>query len=108
MSVDESENGEENIYNDKIDYNKLTYANKRERKIGYIIEKIYAWRKLYNDYGDDNIIFIKYSLDESTKQINVSKKSLEDYLLRIRLGRKCGINFDDNKNEKIGNLRNFV
>ena len=110
MSVDESENenGEENTDNDKIDYNKLTDANKRERKIGYIIEKVYAWRKLYNGYRDDNNKFIKYSLDEAAKQINVSKKSLDDYLLQIRLGRKCGFNFDDNKNEKIGNLRYFV
>ena len=110
MSVDESENenGEENTDNDKIDYNKLTDANKRERKIGYIIEKVYAWRKLYNGYRDDNNKFIKYSLDEAAKQINVSKKSLDDYLLQIRLGRRCGFNFDDNKNEKIGNLRYFV
>ena len=110
MSVDESENenGEENTDNDKIDYNKLTDANKRERKIGYIIEKVYAWRKLYNGYRDDNNKFIKYSLDEAAKQINVSKKSLDDYLLQIRLGRKCGFNFDDNKNEKIGTLRAFV
>ena len=39
MSVDESENGEENTYNDKIDYNKLTYANKRDRKIGILLKK---------------------------------------------------------------------
>ena len=39
MSVDESENGEENIYNDKIDYNKLTDANKKDRKIGILLKK---------------------------------------------------------------------
>ena len=38
----------------------------------------------------------------------VSKKSLDDYLLQIRLGRKCGFNFDENKNEKIGVLRSHV
>ena len=110
MSVDESENenGEENTDNDKIDYNKLTDANKRERKIGYIIEKVYAWRKLYNGFYDEKGEHTRYSLDHAAKQLGISKKSLDDYLLQIRLGRKCGFNFDDNKNEKIGNLRYFV
>ena len=47
-------------------------------------------------------------MEEAAKEINVSKKSLDDYLLQIRLGRKFGFNFDENKNEKIGKLRNFV
>ena len=99
---------EEDEKEDNIDYKKLTESGKRERKIGYIIEKVYAWRKLYNGYRDDNNKFIKYSLDEAAKEINVSKKSLDDYLLQIRLGRKCGFNFDENKNEKIGVLRSHV
>ena len=93
---------------DKINYGQLSDSKKRERKIGYIIEKVYAWRKLYNGYRDDNNKFIKYSLKEAAKKINVSKKSLDDYLLQIRLGRKSGFNFDDNKNKKIGTLREHV
>ena len=110
ISITEMEDKEEESEEeeDKIDYRNLTDANKRERKIGYIIEKVYAWRKLYNGYRDDNNKFIKYSLDEAAEKINVSKKSLDDYLLQIRLGRKSGFNFDDNKNEKIGKLRAFV
>ena len=106
LSLDGEE--EEDEKDDNIDYKKLTESGKRERKIGYIIEKVYAWRKLYNGYRDDNNKFIKYSLDEAASQINVSKKSLDDYLLQIRLGRKCGFNFDENKNEKIGVLRTHV
>ena len=106
LSIDAED--EEDEKEDNIDYKKLTESGKRERKIGYIIEKVYAWRKLYNGYRDDNNKFIKYSLDEAAKQINVSKKSLDDYLLQIRLGRKCGFNFDENKNEKIGTLRSYV
>ena len=106
LSIDGEE--EEDEKDDNIDYKKLSESGKRERKIGYIIEKVYAWRKLYNGYRDDNNKFIKYSLDEAASQINVSKKSLDDYLLQIRLGRKCGFNFDENKNEKIGVLRTYV
>ena len=105
-SLDSEE--EEDEKEDNIDYKNLTESGKRERKIGYIIEKVYAWRKLYNGYRDDNNKFIKYSLDEAAREINVSKKSLDDYLLQIRLGRKCGFNFDDNKNQKIGVLRTYV
>ena len=68
-------------------------------------ESNYKYSYIRNN--DDNK-FIKYSLDEAAEKINVSKKSLDDYLLQIRLGRKCGFNFDDNKNEKIGTLRAFV
>ena len=106
LSIDVED--EEDEKEDNIDYKKLTESGKRERKIGYIIEKVYAWRKLYNGYRDDNNKFIKYSLDEAAKQINVSKKSLDDYLLQIRLGRKCEFNFDEHKNEKIGVLRKHV
>ena len=105
---DESSLSLEENEEDKKKYEKLTDANKRERKIGYIIEKVYAWRKLYNGYRDDDNNFIKYSLDDAAEKINVSKKSLDDYLLQIRLGRKTGFNFDDNKNEKIGVLRAYV
>ena len=104
---EDSDNEEENEYY-KEKYKDLTDSKKRERKIGYIIEKVYAWRKLYNGYRDDKDKFIKYPLEEAAKEINVSKKSLDDYLLQIRLGRKYGFNFDENKNEKIGKLRNFV
>ena len=31
-------------------YSDKTDSHKRERKIGYIIEKVYSWRKLYNDH----------------------------------------------------------
>ena len=110
MSYSDSDNLEENEEEEEeeennIDYKNLSDAKKRERKIGYIIEKVYAWRKLYNGYLDDNDKFIKYPLEEAAKKIGVSKKSLDDYLLQIRFGRKCEFNFDENKNEKIGTLR---
>jgi hypothetical protein len=86
----------------------MTDSQKRERKIGYIIEKVYAWRKLYNGYRDEKNNFIKYSLDNAAEKVDVSKKSLDDYLLQIRFGRKYGFDFDENKYQKIGKLRDYV
>ena len=92
----------------KLKFGKMSDSQKRERKIGYIIEKVYAWRKLYNGYKDERNNYFKYSLDNAAEKINVSKKSLDDYLLQIRLGRKYGFNFNENKYKKIGELRDFV
>ncbi len=80
----------------------------KERKIGYIIEKVNTWRKLYNGFYDENTKFTKYSLDEAAKIIGISKKSLDDYLLQLRLGRKYGFDFNSNKSSKVGVLRSFV
>ena len=40
--------------------------------------------------------------------VGISKKSLDDYLLQLRLGRKYGFNFNQNKTKKVGVLRAFV
>ena len=80
----------------------------KERKIGYIIEKVNTWRKLYNGFYDEYGKFTKYSLDEAAKIIGISKKSLDDYLLQLRMGRKYGFDFNSNKNNKVGVLRSFV
>ena len=83
-------------------------ARRRERRIGYIIEKVHAWRKLYNGFYNENGEHTRYSLDTAAELLGISKKSLDDYLLQIRLGRKFGFDFNKNRNERVGNLREFV
>lgn len=56
----------------------------KERKIGYIIEKVYLWRKLYNGFTDENGKFIKLTLEEAAEKVGISKKSLDDYLIQLR------------------------
>jgi hypothetical protein len=38
----------------------------------------------------------------------VSKKSLDDYLLQLRFGRKFDFDFDAHQHFKVGTLRRFV
>ena len=85
-------------------------GNKRtkERKIGYIIEKVSQWRRLYNGIPDSNGNTIRYSLEEAAQKVKVSKKSLDDYLSQLRKGRRLGFDFNKNKDEKVGVLRSFV
>jgi len=80
----------------------------KERKIEFIVEKVNAWRRLYNGFYNENGEYTRYSLDQAAKMVGISKKSLDDYLLQLRLGRKFGFNFNQNKTKKVGILRAFV
>lgn len=40
--------------------------------------------------------------------MGVSKKSLDDYLLQLRFGKKYGFDFQAHKDDKVGVLRTFV
>ncbi len=80
----------------------------KERKISFIIKKVMDWRKLYAGTTDDNGQIIKYSLEEAAAKVGVSKKSLDDYLLQLRMGKKYGFDFQANCENKVGVLRAFV
>ena len=51
---------------------------------------------------------VRYSLDDAAKKVDVSKKSLDDYLLQLRFGKKYSFDFQKHKGEKVGMLRTFV
>ena len=94
---------------DKKDTNKNQKDKRtKERKIEFIVEKVNAWRRLYNGFYNENGEYTRYSLDQAAKMVGISKKSLDDYLLQLRLGRKYGFNFNQNKTKKVGILRAFV
>ena len=107
---------EEDVENieDKNVNNFINNKSKRakERKIGYIIKKVFMWKILYNGiYSVDekgNKIKIKYTLEQAANKTGISKKSLDDYLIQLRIGRHFNFNFTEHKNDKVGILRNFV
>lgn len=80
----------------------------KERKIGFIIEKVSKWRKLYNGVPSAKGETVKVTLEEAASKIGISKKSLDDYLLQLRFGRKFGFNFQEHKDDKVGVLRAYV
>ena len=80
----------------------------KERKITEVIEKVSKWRQLYTGtMGQDGKI-VKCSLEEASTQVGIAKKTLDDYLLQLRAGKKYGFDFNANKEAKIGVLRTFV
>ena len=66
------------------------------------------WRKLYFGYVNESGQEIKLSLEEAAEKIGISKKSLDDYLIQLRIGKMFGFNFTEHKNDKVGILRAFV
>ena len=47
-------------------------------------------------------------LKEAAKKVNIAKKTLDDYLLQIRCGKRYGFDFNSNGTYKIGKLRSYV
>lgn len=86
----------------------------KERTIADIIEKVSTWRKLYNgvmvpsENRNEEDQLQRWSLEEAAAKVGVSKKSLDDYLLQLRFGKKFGFDFEENKDEKVGVLRLYV
>ena len=87
--------------------NEQSLQRNKERSIGFIIEKVSQWRKLYNGFYDEKQELKRMSLEDAAAKVDVSKKSLDDYLSQIRLGRYNGFDFNKNKDEKVGKLRLF-
>ena len=85
----------------------------KERTITEIIEKVSTWRKLYNGVmipnKDTNEVQLqRWSLEDAAAKVKVSKKSLDDYLLQLRFGKKFGFDFEKHRDSKVGVLRSFV
>ncbi|CAG9326850.1 unnamed protein product [Blepharisma stoltei] len=99
-----------NVEDDDAGSDKGGKGSKRtkERKIGYIVEKVARWRNLYNGIQNLKGETVRMTLEEAATQVGISKKSLDDYLLQLRFGRKFGFNFEEHKNDKVGILRAYV
>lgn len=53
----------------------------KERKIEDVLQKVALWRQLYEGFQDNQGHFHKLSLEESASKLEISKKTLDDYLL---------------------------
>ena len=80
----------------------------KERKIGYILKKVYLWKKLYEGVVDRLGNKIKMTLQDAAEKVDINKKSLDEYLNQIRFGKLLGFDFNKHRNDKVGVLRGFV
>lgn len=78
----------------------------RERTIAEIVARVALWRSLYNGkIHEKSGQLVRYNFWAGARKIGISKKSLDDYLLQIRSGKKLGFDFKAHKTSKIGVLR---
>lgn len=62
-----------------------------ERVIKSVLENVKLWRHMHTKNR-------KLSLTEAAKLIGISKKTLDDYFLQLRLGELYHFNFEENLN----------
>ena len=62
---------------------------------------------MYNGVPDKSGEIKRMSLEDAAVKVGVSKKSLDDYILQLRQGKKYGFDFEKHRHEKIGVLRKF-
>lgn len=110
LSSDEGSDGSKSPINellDDADAKANLKGRAKEMTIEKVIRKVSFWRQLWSGVVEDGVIK-RYSLDEAAKMTKISRKSLDDYLLQLRLGKKYGYDFKSNNGALIGNLRRFV
>ena len=73
-----------------------TAKRTKERTIEEVIQKVNLWRRLYNGVIKDGVLQ-RQSLEVAAQKVGVSKKSLDDYLMMLRFGKKY--NFDWQKHK---------
>lgn len=66
----------------------------KEKKICEVVEKVGLWRKFYTGFYDESRNYVQRQLDVAAQEVGIAKKTLDDYLLQIRNGKKYGFNFN--------------
>ena len=104
--IEEDTKGDKKDIDAKGDDSKISRV--KERELAVIIHKVKKWRDLYRGYIGQDGKRIKYSLEDAAKQVHLPKKTLDDYLQQLKMGKRYGFDFNANKSQKIGTLREFV
>ena len=68
----------------------------RERRISEVVQAVAVWRRLYRgvktSHGDADSL-VRYSLTDAAHKVGISRKTLDDYLHLLAMGRKFGFPF---------------
>jgi hypothetical protein len=92
----------------------------KERTIQEVIQKVEEWRGLSEgslliDKESGELVpwtrgrkKVRFSREEAAVVVGISKKSLDDYLLFLRHGKRFNFDFEKHKNSLMGVLRKFV
>jgi hypothetical protein len=88
----------------------LTEESKRfrskERKISDVFDKVNKWRAIYNELKGSMPRTRRLS-EKAAEMVGIPKKSLDDYMHQIKLGKLYNFDFNKNLECMIGELRRF-
>ena len=87
---------------------KETKEKRRIETIKEMVKVVNDWRKLYQGTIIKEKKVVKYSLVDAAKMVGLRKKTLDDYLQQLRMGKRYGFNFNKHKEEKMRVLRNYI
>lgn len=94
-------------HSDKVICKKELTGRAKELTIREVIRKVCIWRKLWVGVLENGELH-RYSLDDAARKVKMSRKTMDDYLLQLRLGKKFGFDFKSHQNSQIGSLRRHV
>ena len=101
--IDEAEEKDKNEESFEDNKNKKKDCKRsKEKRIGFIIKKVFEWK------GLRKLSKRKMSLQEAAQNVNMSKKTLDEYYNQIKEGKKFGFDFNRYKRDKVNVLRGFV
>jgi len=78
----------------------------KERTIAEVTSKVEIWKKVYNELKQINAE-AKNIAEKAAEYVSIPKKSLDDYLHQLKLGKKYGFKFEKHGRSKIGRLRKY-
>ena len=87
--------------------NKQGRTRAAERTIVEVVKKVCIWRKLSSGMAQEDGSLVRYTFKDAAKKVEMSKKSLDDYLAHIKFGIAHGFDFKKRDHEKFGQLRSF-
>ena len=93
---------EEEKKNEKKGKEKKECKRSKEKRIGYIVKKVFYWK------GLRKLTKCKMSLEDCAKSVHLSKKTLDEYFNQIKEGKKYGFDFNKCKKDKVNVLRGYV
>ena len=101
--IDEAEEKDKNQESFEDNKNKKKDCKRsKEKRIGFIVKKVFEWK------GLRKLSKRKMSLQEAAQNVNMSKKTLDEYYNQIKEGKKFGFDFNRYKRDKVNVLRAFV
>ena len=75
----------------------------RERHISDVVKAVAVWRRLYHGvFFVDKVMIVRYSLSDAAKKVGIPRKTLDEYLRLLAMGREHGFDFVARREEKIG------